>query len=147
MAQGPASPVARAPLHLARSAPRRPTGRKAEASYVRRMLQSAAIRADVSKVVRGANPRQTNAAADRLKNFCKPSLIAWAREDPAFKPAHAERLAAELPLATLAWIDDSFGYSAEDQPERLAELIERFVTETGPARTASPIQRSVRSPA
>jgi len=41
----------------------------------------------------------------------------------------ARRLAADLPNSRLEWIDDARTFSAEDQPERLAELIAGFVRE------------------
>jgi pimeloyl-ACP methyl ester carboxylesterase len=73
--------------------------------------------------------RYTNEAADRLKQFDKPALVAWSRDDRFFKPAHAEALTRDLPNARLEWIDDARTFSAEDQPERLAELIAGFVRE------------------
>ena len=57
-------------------------------------------------------------AADRLGEFDKPALIAWSREDKLFKPAHAERLAADLPNARVEWIDDACTFSMEDNPAR-----------------------------
>jgi len=87
------------------------------------------VRADFMKMVRGVDKRLTNEAADRLRNFDRPALIAWSRDDLFFKPVDAVRLASELPNARLEWIEDARTFSAEDQPDRLAELIAGFVRE------------------
>jgi pimeloyl-ACP methyl ester carboxylesterase len=57
-------------------------------------------------------------------------LIAWAPEDRFFKFRYAERLAAAIPDARLVRIEDSRTFVCEDQPERLAQEIAPFVTET-----------------
>jgi pimeloyl-ACP methyl ester carboxylesterase len=90
----------------------------------------------VKRVVRGLDKKDSNAAADRLGEFTKPALIAWSREDRFFKPAHAQRLAQDLPNARLEWIENARSLSPEDEPGRLAELIARFVREPGPRATA-----------
>ena len=43
-----------------------------------------------------------------------------------FAPALAQRLADLIPNATLRWIDDSYAFTPEDQPEVLAELLVDF---------------------
>jgi pimeloyl-ACP methyl ester carboxylesterase len=85
-----------------------------------------AIRRDAVKVLRGIDPRHTIEAAQRLRSFRRPTLIAWATEDRLFPLASARRLAANIPGATLEAIDDSYTFIPEDQPERLAELIAEF---------------------
>jgi pimeloyl-ACP methyl ester carboxylesterase len=90
-------------------------------------LGDRALAADVKRVLRALDKRHTNEAADRLGEFTRPALIAWSREDRFFKPAHGEQLAKDLPNARLEWIEDSYTFSAEDQPGRLAELIATFV--------------------
>lgn len=94
--------------------------------YAEPFLRNAGVRRDVIAFVRGVDSEQTCAAAERLRSFDKPVLLAWAREDRVFKPALAERLAALLPNATLQWIDDSYGFTPEDQPDELARLIIDF---------------------
>jgi pimeloyl-ACP methyl ester carboxylesterase len=49
-------------------------------------------------------------------------LLAWAAEDRVFPLDHAERYAAALD-AELRTIADAYTYTAEDQPERTAELL------------------------
>jgi pimeloyl-ACP methyl ester carboxylesterase len=93
-------------------------------------LESRGVRRDVAKVLKGVSNRYTIEAAERLRSFDRPTLIAWAPEDRFFKFRYAERLAAAIPNARLERIDDSYTYVSEDQPERLAGLIREFVRDT-----------------
>lgn len=97
-------------------------------AYARPFLADAAIRRDVVKFIRGVDRRITCDAAEQLRTFDKPVLLAWAREDKVFSPSLARRLAALLPDARIAWIDDSYAFTPEDQPEVLARLIVDFCT-------------------
>jgi pimeloyl-ACP methyl ester carboxylesterase len=106
-----------------------PIDRQAEDSYLLPGMTVAGIDRDLKRVVKGVHTRYTNEAADRLGEFDRPALIAWSRDDRFFKPAHAERLAHELPNARLEWIENARTFSPEDQPDRLAELIAGFVRE------------------
>ena len=114
---------------------KRPIERRAEDSYVLPVLADKGVRADLNKMIRGVDKRLTNNAADHLKDFERPALIAWSREDRFFKLEHAEQLARDLPNARLEWIEGARTFSAEDQPNRLAELISGFARE--PAGTAA----------
>jgi pimeloyl-ACP methyl ester carboxylesterase len=98
--------------------------------WVRPFLSDGAIRRDTTKVLKGISPRYTNEAAERLRSFERPALLAWAREDRFFKATYAERLAQTIPGARLEWIEDSYTFVPEDQPARLAELIRDFVGST-----------------
>jgi hypothetical protein len=69
----------------------------------------------------------TNKAADRLREFDKPALIAWSREDRFFKPTHAHRLTHDLPNARLEWIENARTFLPEDEPGQLAKLIGGFL--------------------
>ena len=100
--------------------------------WVEPFLTDRAIRRDTVKVLRGIDPRYTIEAAERLRGFDRPTLLAWAVEDRFFKIAYAERLAATINGATLERIEDSYTFVSEDQPERLAELIARFAREPAP---------------
>jgi pimeloyl-ACP methyl ester carboxylesterase len=81
------------------------------------------IRADLATVVRGIDPADTLAAAERLRGFDRPALIAWGVEDRLFPFSDAERLAAMLPNARLERIPNARAFVQLDAPERLAELI------------------------
>jgi pimeloyl-ACP methyl ester carboxylesterase len=105
-------------------------------AWVRPYLSNSGIRRDTIKFLRSISNRYTLDAAEKLRRFDRPTLIAWAPEDRFFKLRYAERLAAEIPNARLARIEDSRTFVSEDQPERLAEEIASFVSET--TRAAAP---------
>jgi pimeloyl-ACP methyl ester carboxylesterase len=113
---------------------KRPVEGQAEDTYVLPVLTSGDVRRDLRRAVKDIEPRHTLGAAERLRSFDRPTLIAWSREDRFFPPEHAERLAKILPDVRLEWVDDSYSFSPEDQPDRLAELIAGFVREPRPAR-------------
>jgi pimeloyl-ACP methyl ester carboxylesterase len=128
-------PLVFAPLRLrpARRLPfafgwltKRPIDRDAEDSYVLPPLSDAGVRRDAAKILRGADPKYTLEAAEKLRDFGSPTLLAWASEDRFFPPEHAERLAKIIPDARVEWIEDSYSFVSEDQPGRLAELIAGF---------------------
>jgi pimeloyl-ACP methyl ester carboxylesterase len=100
--------------------------------WVEPFLSDPGVRRDTVKVLKGIDPKYTIDAAERLSHQHRPTLLAWAREDRFFKPKFAERLAAKIPGAKLEWVEDSYTFVSEDQPERLAELIARFAREPAP---------------
>jgi pimeloyl-ACP methyl ester carboxylesterase len=97
--------------------------------WVDPFLTDRQIRRDTVKVLRGIDPRYTFEAAEKLRTFDRPTLLAWAVEDRFFKLSYAEKLADTIRGATLERIEDSYTFVPEDQPERLAELIARFARE------------------
>ena len=96
-------------------------------SWLRPGRGSRGVRRDLAKVLRGANPRYTNEAAEKLKSFDKPVLLPWAVEDKLFPLEYAHRFAGDLPDATVVEISDSYTFIPEDQPDRLADAIASFV--------------------
>ncbi|QIS17477.1 alpha/beta fold hydrolase [Nocardia terpenica] len=105
---------------------KRPVPPEIADSYLLPAHTSAAVRADLTRFLRGVHKRYTLAAAEHFADLELPVLLAWAREDKAFKVSFAERLARDLPNATLRLIDDSYTFVSEDQPELLTELIVEF---------------------
>jgi pimeloyl-ACP methyl ester carboxylesterase len=95
-----------------------------------------AVRRDTEKFVRAVSKKDTLAAAERLRDFHRPVLLAWAREDRFFKVKLAERLLERLPNGRLELIDDSYTFVPIDQPERLAELVREFVLDGRQAEVA-----------
>ncbi|HEY8639819.1 MAG TPA: alpha/beta hydrolase [Solirubrobacterales bacterium] len=87
----------------------------------------AGVRRDTAKFTAGMNKRYTLEAAERLADFDRPTLFAWAPEDRIFKLSYAERLAETIPDATIETISDAKTFVPLDQPARLAELIGAFV--------------------
>ena len=58
---------------------------------------SRGVRRDIGKIFRAVDSRYTLEAAEKLKSFDKPVLLAWASEDKLFPVEYAHRLAADLP--------------------------------------------------
>jgi pimeloyl-ACP methyl ester carboxylesterase len=112
---------------------RRPIDRDLTAGWAEPFFADRAVRRDAVKVLRGIDKRYTLEAAERLREFDRPTLIAWAPEDRFFKFRYAERLAEAIPDSRLERIEDSWTFAPIDQPERLAELIGSFVRESAPA--------------
>jgi pimeloyl-ACP methyl ester carboxylesterase len=106
-------------------------------AWVRPYLGNAGVRRDTIKFLKAISNRYTLEAAERLRDFDRPTLIAWAPEDRFFKFRYAERLAEAIPNARLVRIENSRTFVSEDQPERLAEEIASFVEETSAPSTPS----------
>jgi pimeloyl-ACP methyl ester carboxylesterase len=96
------------------------------AAWTHPIIHDADVRADARKVLRGIDNRFTLEAAERLRDFDGPTLLAWGADDKFFKPKFAERLAADVPGSRLEWIQDARTFVSEDQPQRLARLIREF---------------------
>jgi len=110
-----------------------PIDRDAEDSYVLPVLTRREVRRDVRKLLGGLDPSYTLDAAAKLARWDRPTLIAWSENDRFFPTEHAERLAKLIPGARLEWIEGARTFSAEDRPERLAELIGAFAAERSAA--------------
>lgn len=111
---------------------KRPIDGRVLDAWLRPMIANAAIRRDIAKVLKGVSPKVTKEAARKLARFDRPALIAWASEDRFFPIEYARKLADVLPHARLESIADSLAFVPEDQPDKLAELIADFLTETAP---------------
>jgi pimeloyl-ACP methyl ester carboxylesterase len=88
--------------------------------------RDAGVRRDLSKVVRGVEPRLLLETSKRLAEFDRPVLLVWTPEKDFFKWEHAEALQKTFPDARLERVEDSYTFVSEDQPERLARLIAEF---------------------
>ena len=85
------------------------------------------VRRDVRKLLRGIDSADTLAAAERLKDFDRPALLAWAPEDRTFPIEHAHRLAALLPDSRVVEIPDSWAFAPLDNPGAVAGAIADFL--------------------
>lgn len=103
--------------------------REVAAEMMRPYFTTRGVRRDAQKFVRGVSNKDTLAAAERLRDFDRPVLLAWAREDKFFPVELAERLLERLPQGRLELIDDSYTFIPIDQPARLADLLREFVRE------------------
>ncbi|MEW1699562.1 alpha/beta hydrolase, partial [Streptomyces sp. NPDC091278] len=103
--------------------------------------RSKAIRRDFAKFATSAPRRGTLLAwSERLRAFDRPVLVVWATEDRLMPREHGPRLAELYPQGRLVEIADSSTLVPEDQPERLAEALTDFLTQTG-ARPAHRLNR------
>lgn len=98
--------------------------------YVRPLIEDAGVRRDLGRFFQGVDPAQTLRAAHRLPDVRIPVLLVWGRHDRWFPLRNARRLAALLPDARLEVLERARTFLPEDQPERLANLIAGFVSET-----------------
>ena len=87
------------------------------------------IRRDVKKVLVSIEPEITQRAAEGLRSFDRPVLVAWAADDKVMPVEHAHRLAALVPDGRVELIEDSYTFTPEDRPEALAALVAGFVRE------------------
>jgi pimeloyl-ACP methyl ester carboxylesterase len=104
-----------------------------EKDWIRPFFSDVRVRRDVIGLLATIDAKYTLQAAEDLRSFDKPALIAWATEDKVFPRAHAEELARRIPDSRLEWIEDARTFVPVDQPERVAQLIRDFVRE--PAAT------------
>jgi pimeloyl-ACP methyl ester carboxylesterase len=113
------------------------TVRPLDEDLTRRWVEPSAtqreIRRDLTKFLRGVSVEHTLAAAAALAGFDRPTLLAWGKDDRFFPVKLAERLAAAIPGARLELIEDAVTFVPEDQPERLATAISRFIVNGGGA--------------
>ena len=93
--------------------------------WVRPALSDRAVFANLRQFTAALDSDITLEAAEKLRDFDKPALIAWATDDAFFPVKDAELLAELIPDARLELIEDSRTFSMLDQPDRLAELVQR----------------------
>jgi pimeloyl-ACP methyl ester carboxylesterase len=101
---------------------KRPVPREVMDRWFAPIVHQREIRRDLRKYVISApdGRRRLLGAAERLRAFERPALVAWAREDKLMPREHGPRLAALLPQGRLEEIEDSFTLIPEDQPLVLA---------------------------
>ncbi|HEX9336360.1 MAG TPA: alpha/beta hydrolase [Pseudonocardiaceae bacterium] len=96
-------------------------------SYLRPTNESAAVRRDTRRFLRGIHSRYTIAAAEKLPEFTRPVLLVGADDDRVFPAKLADRLAELLPDVRRASVADSYTFVPEDQPAELAKLVVDFL--------------------
>jgi pimeloyl-ACP methyl ester carboxylesterase len=98
-------------------------------SYLSGLRRDPGVRRDFARILRAAHPRDTQQAADYLRGFDKPALVAWAADDKFFPRAHGQRLAELLPRGRFELIERSRTFIPEDNPVRLVGLLRAFLAE------------------
>ena len=104
-------------------------------SWAEPVLVDAGVRRDLAAVARGLDPRHTLEAAEALRAFDRPAVVAWSRDDLVFIRGHAQRLAETLPQGRLEWIEGARTFSPVDQPARVAELLGELARSAVPTGT------------
>jgi pimeloyl-ACP methyl ester carboxylesterase len=101
---------------------KRPVPREVMDRWFGPVCKQREIRRDLRKYVLSAaqGRRELLAAAEAMRSFDRPALVAWASEDRLMPREHGRRLAELLPQGTLAEIEDSYTLIPEDQPQVLA---------------------------
>lgn len=90
-------------------------------------LRQAAIRRDLRKVLSGMSPEYTLEAARLNRDFPRPVLVAWGDDARLFPRRLADQLLADLPHAGGVTLPDCAALAPLDQPQVLAEHIERHL--------------------
>jgi len=123
-------PVRRLPMTFGWMA-KRPIPDEVMDAWLEPVLGQAEVRRDLRKYVRSAKDgkRRLAAATERLRDFDRPALVAWASEDRVMPPEHGRRLAELLPQGRLVEIDDSYTLLSLDQPGELAGAMRTFVSD------------------
>ena len=93
-------------------------------SYALPLLELPGVCRDASKVLSSASQTYVAAAGRKLiATFAGAVTFIWPTEDVFFSLENVRRYAGELPKARVELVADSYAFTPEDQPERLAELI------------------------
>ena len=67
--------------------------------------------------------RETQALSARLREIRVPTSVIWVADDPYLPVSLAQRLANEIPGATLDVIDDARHFTPEDSPRAIAQRL------------------------
>ncbi|QPP08304.1 alpha/beta hydrolase [Streptomyces bathyalis] len=94
------------------------------------LLTNREVRRDFAKFCRGVRKDTYLEAAERLKRFRGPALVAWGAEDRMMPPRTGRRLAALLPRGEYVEIPDSRTLIPLDNPRALCAELRRFIKET-----------------
>jgi pimeloyl-ACP methyl ester carboxylesterase len=96
-------------------------------AWVQPLSSDAAIRRDLTKLMRGSSNRQTISAARSFADFDRPVMVVWAENDRLFTRELGQRLANAFPHGRFEVVADSRTFVPLDQPTRLAQLLNDFL--------------------
>jgi len=104
---------------------KRPVPREVMDRWFGPVRELSAVRRDLRKYVlsSGEGRRALLAAAETLRSFERPALVAWAIEDKLMPREHGPRLLERLAQGELVEIADSYTLIPEDQPVQLAAAL------------------------
>ncbi|MFE7264383.1 alpha/beta fold hydrolase [Streptomyces sp. NPDC057592] len=93
------------------------------------LLTDRAIRRDLARFLRSTQKDTYLRAAERLRHFDRPALVAWGAEDRMMPPETGRRLAALLPRGRYVEIPGAGTLVPMDNPSALAHELRRFMKE------------------
>ena len=103
--------------------------------WARPFFDLPATRRDLLGTIAAIDSAETVEAAARLGQLDRPVAVAWADGDRFFPRRLAERLAGDIPGATLTRIDDAYAFTPIDQPAATTQLIEGLVARAQAAQS------------
>jgi pimeloyl-ACP methyl ester carboxylesterase len=92
-------------------------------SYTDPLRTIPGVRRDMRRLLLAVDTRYTYEAAESLRTFDKPALVAWAEDDKLFPREHGQKLAELLPQGRFTLVPGSRTFVPEEQPAKLAALI------------------------
>ncbi len=105
---------------------RKPLNAEQTRAWVNPCLTDPAIREDVARFAKKVDPKDLDAASNRLNGFNGRALLVWGAGDRFFKLAFARRLCDVFADASLVEIENGRTFVPHDEPARLAQEIVRF---------------------
>ncbi len=92
--------------------------------WVAAALRDPGVHGDLRRFVAGLHKRYTLEAANRLRDFGKPIVLAWGSDDVVFPVGHAERFAAVVGSGVrIERVPEARTFPMLDQPDRVAEVV------------------------
>ncbi len=101
----------------------RPLSASLTRGWIQPLLDSAAIRHDVTRFARGMQRSELASAATWLDHFERPVRLVWGTRDKHFTIGLARRLAAAFPRAQLDEIGDATTFVSIDRPDAVASAV------------------------
>lgn len=109
---------------------KRPMPAELMQDWFRALYADPAVMRDMAGFIAPMAPKLTIDAAERLRTFPRPALMAWAREDRFFPYSDGVKLAAMMPQGRVVPIDDAYTFVMWDQPSATADAVVDFLRET-----------------
>ena len=92
--------------------------------WIQPLLDSAAIRHDLTRFARGLQGTELTEAATWLGRFQRPVRLVWGTRDKHFTLELGRRLAAAFPLAQLDEVADATTFVSIDRPDAVVSAVE-----------------------
>ncbi|MFD7531126.1 alpha/beta fold hydrolase [Streptomyces sp. NPDC059849] len=97
--------------------------------WYRPLLTDRAVRRDLARFLRSTRKDNYLRAAERLRHFDRPALVAWGAEDRMMPHETGRRLAELLPRGRYVEIPEAGTLVPMDNPTALAQELRRFIEE------------------